>query len=281
METLKKNWIWAVIALIAMTLFAIWLLERQQNDVRPQAEPSKAEAEILLNNCETEKIVGLSISGEEMIRLYEVVARLEAELNACRQKEVYQKKTDLLPADETTTITSGRSAAVSTTSTRTAPSEPTTITPKREEVISTPATRESSLSAPEVVTSQYVGEIAGDFGVTFDDKAKLFFYLKASLLDRISNRNTSDSRLNSPSGPKGQLVGEYFIYKTDQTVTNEMLNEWKWAIYIGNHTQYGYDMWVPHELVKLNASLANNNVDVEANSIGGYHFNSKVNYKRK
>jgi hypothetical protein len=275
-----NNWIWMIIILIALVLFGIWIFENKEGP-EPKAEPviqmelpadSHEQTEVFLENCETEKIVGLHISGEEVIRLYETIARLEAQLAACEEG-----KSEAVVTKVEQKQSSGRSAAkVSVQKKSTAPAQKA----ERSRSITEPESSSHS-SNPQIAVNQYVGEIIGDFGVTFDGNSKLFFYVKKSLLDQIGERNISDSYLNSKSGAKGQVVGTYVLYKTDQTVLNNMLdNTWQWAAYIGDHNQYNYDMWLPHELVKLNASLAGNG-DIKANSMGGYHFLSKMNYKSK
>lgn len=271
----KGNWIVLITAVILIFLFGAWFFE-DRNDVEPTAEPRIELADdnndnevstVFAEECDTDKIVGLSISGEELIRLYETIARLEAELAACEGNET--------KVTEVTKPIAGRSAAKVSKKTA-APAQ------KTERTSSVTAAPESSYSSnPQIAVNQYVGEIIGDFGVTFDGESKLFFYIKKQLLDEVSDRNISDSYLNGKTGVKGQVIGEYVIYKTDQTVLNNMLdNTWQYAIYIGDHTQYGYDMWLPHELVKLNASLSKNG-GIKANDMSGFHFLSKINHKSR
>lgn len=279
----------AIFALLVMIAIGYFLLsfekgsKAKQEQVMPKAEPEKkvqkadektAEKDEpespALTELETEKIIGIHISGEEIIYLHETVARLEAELAACTGKEPKEEE-----VKKTTSSTAGRQSAVK---------KQTTVTPPKKEektVTTTTSPSSSQITDNQIAISQYAGEIVGDFGVTFDGESKLFFYVKESLLNSVDNRNTADSYLNGKTGAKGQIVGDYVLYKTNQTVLSNMLNNtWKYAIYVGDHTQYGYDMWLPHELVKLNSSLAENQ-NIEANSMGGYHFLSKINYKSK
>ena len=132
-----------------------------------------------------------------------------------------------------------------------------------------------------IATNQYVGDVIGDGGCSFDENSKLFFYVKTSLLNSIKDRGQNWSSLNSESGPKGEEVGEYTYYRTPILILNDMLDkDWTWSAYVGRHTQYNYDMWLWHELVKLNANLKND-PQIQDNGQSGYHFISKINYHSK
>jgi hypothetical protein len=267
-----KYFLIGVAILIGLVITANYFGFFNEKPILPQSEPSRSEetgnnSNLLSGDCDTEKVIGIKISGEEVVDLYKTIARLEAQLAAC---EGGLQKDEAKPA---ATATAGRSAAPKPAPTP-APKPAPTPAP-------TPAPESSHTANPQIAVNQYVGEIIGDFGVTFDGDSKLFFYVKESLLKSVANRSLTDSYLNGKTGAKGQIIGDYVLYKTDQTVLSNMLNnEWKYAIYIGDHAQYSYDMWLPHELVKLNSSLSENQ-NIKPNSMGGYEFLSKINYKSK
>ncbi len=132
-----------------------------------------------------------------------------------------------------------------------------------------------------IATNSLVGDVIGDAGCTFDTISNLFFYVKTSLLNSIGNRTQDWSNLNDKSGPKGEEVGVYTYYRTPMLVLKNMLDrEWVMSIYVGDNTQYGYDMWLWHELVKLNTNLKNQS-EIQDNNMGGYKYISKVNYHSK
>jgi hypothetical protein len=196
--------------------------------------------------------VGINISGDSLVRMYQEIARLQAALKACEKgkKPVTQTR---------------KSSSTSAASNQTRTS-------------STSAASMSQSTSPMIATNQYVGDVVGDAGCSFDENSKLFFYVKTSLLNSIKNRTQTTSNLNAPSGPKGEEVGEYTYYKTPILILNDMLDqEWAWTVYVGNNAQYGYDMWLWHELIKLNADLKND-PQIQSNGLGGYQFISKINY---
>jgi len=144
-----------------------------------------------------------------------------------------------------------------------------------------PAPSSSQSTNTMIATNKYVGKVIGDAGCTFDANSFLFFYVKTRLINSISNRTQSWTNLNSESGPQGEEVGEYTYYKTPVLILTSMLSkDWSWTVYLGDNTQYGYDMWLWHELIKLNPNIKNQ-PEITNNGMGGYQYTSKVNYDSK
>lgn len=219
--------------------------------------------------------VSITVTGDEVVNLYAEIARLEAELAACMEGKEPKSSVATTPARTTRkSITKRQAPSKSETSTST-----------------TSAGESSRISNPNIAISQYEGVIAGDFGATFDGDGKLFYYVKnlqspdpnAASLINIKNRNTTETHLNGKFGVLGTQVGDYLIFKTGTVVTVDRLEgePLKFAIYIGDYL-YGtkYDMWLPHEFVKLNESLATS-PGIQANDEGGFAYVTKINYKAR
>lgn len=155
----------------------------------------------------------------------------------------------------------------------------TTTTSKNQEKVTTKTSSQST--DVNIAINSYVGDVVGDAGCSFDDDSRLFFYVKTSLLNSINGRDRSQSNLNGESGPAGEEYGIYTYYKTPILVLTDMLDqEWTWTAYVGNHSQGNFDMWLWHELVKLNTDLTNLK-EINSNGLGGYDYTSKLNCHSK
>jgi hypothetical protein len=280
-----KNWIFGTIAVLVILLIAYYAVTQKQ-ELTPVSEPtvvlqqSQSQSqgydqsnESSQSSLETQTLVGLVINGEEYMQLRETVARLQAQLEACEGTSEVKKE------QKTKAQSQGRESKIIKNETQTKPKPDV----NSSTTTSTGSNVSSQSTDPQIAVTKYSGRIIGDFGVTFDSDSKLFYYVKKSLLDDVgeTNRTITGSHLNGKTGAQGQVVGDYILYKTSRTVLVNMLNNtWKWAIYIGDHTQYGYDMWMPHELVKLTPELASR-PDIEANGEGGFSFLLKMNYTSK
>ncbi|MDD3285445.1 MAG: hypothetical protein PHG95_02320 [Patescibacteria group bacterium] len=269
-EKRGKSWIFTAIAgLVIIALVAFFAnhfgKNKKSNDnTKAQTEEPIAPPTSTPCTPETSTIVGVDISGDSLVRMYQEIARLQAALKACEEgkKATQTSRKSSTPAASNQTRTSSSAPAANQTRTSS----------------SAPAANASQSTNPMIATNQYIGDVIGDGGCAFDENSKLFFYVKTSLLNKIPNRTQTSSNLNSESGPKGEEVGEYTYYRTPILILNDMLDkDWAWTAYVGNNSQYGYDMWLWHELVKLNANLKND-PQIQDNGLGGYQFVSKINY---
>lgn len=253
--------------LITALLFLTWFLTTRDENPELQEQMDFQDDE-----CPDRAKLTFSITGEEVINLYAEISRLEAELQACRDTKGLQPdkpKSQSRPKPEKATRANTSTTTASTTST----------------------TSKGSINTPNIAINSFEGVISGDFGVTFDNESKLFYYVKNIIkgasekdasLDNIKNRDSNETHLNGEFGVLGIQVGEYLIFPTSTVVTTAMINDglYKFAIYIGDHSTYKYDMWLPHEFVKLNKSLANSN-GITANESGGFQYEASINYKAK
>lgn len=259
MNKIKQNWIWIAAIIIIVVIGFVFFSRGEKKQSDTTAEPCMPSAD---------GVVGINISGDSLVRMYQEISRLQAALKACAEGK------------KTATQTSRKSSTPATSNqTRSSSSAPAANQTRNSS--SAPADRSSQSSNPMIAINQYVGDVIGDGGCSFDENSKLFFYVKTSLLNSIKDRGQNWSSLNSESGPKGEEVGEYTYYRTPILILNDMLDkDWAWTAYVGNNSQYGYDMWLWHELVKLNANLKNDH-QIQDNGLGGYQFVSKINYHSK
>ncbi|PKM88975.1 hypothetical protein CVU83_00845 [Candidatus Falkowbacteria bacterium HGW-Falkowbacteria-2] len=269
MATTRPSTPWLLgIALLVILLFIFW------NPLKKwiKGEKSVTETETTTTTtveCDETSRVTIFMTGEEIRALIEDNSRLEAERDQLRERLddcLGNKK----PKSTTTT-------KKKTTTKTTAPQKSTSERTQTQ----TPKATHSRETSPNLATNQYEGQILGDYGSTFDENSYLLFYIKASLLKDVKNRSTSEVRLNSKTGPVGVQHGEYIIFTTRIIILTDMIdNPWNFALYIGDHVQYGFDMWAPHELVKLNTELESD-PQIAPNDAGGYHFVTYVNYRMK
>lgn len=266
-NTEKKKMNWPLIAGIGiLALLLVWFFCFNLNREEVKAESTAVNQDESPCIPSTEAVIGLNITGEEYIAMKENIARLEAELAACRGEETTVTKKVVTPR---------KSSSKAKSSTPAAPAK------NASNSSSTGKSTSSQTTDVNIATNQYVGEVIGDAGCTFDENGFLFYYVANSLINSIENRNQNWSNLNSQSGPEGEVVGEYTYYRTPILILTNMLDqEWGWTSYLGDNTTYGYDMWLFHELVKLNPNLIND-PQIQDNGLGGYKWVSKVNYKPK
>ena len=268
MKAIKENWLW-ITAIIIIVVILFIIFGRGEKKPKEKAANSDTTAEPCTPSADG--VVEINISGDSLVRMYQEISRLQAALKACTEgkKPATQKSYKSYTPAASNQTRSSSSASANENQTQ------------KRNSSSAPADRSSQSSNPMIATNQYVGDVIGDGGCSFDENSKLFFYVKTSLLNSIKDRGQNWSSLNSESGPKGEEVGEYTYYRTPILILNDMLDkDWAWTAYVGNNSQYGYDMWLWHELVKLNANLKNDH-QIQDNGLGGYQFVSKINYHSK
>lgn len=260
-----------VLAIIIFLFLAFWWAYNRnkatdKNDTK--VADTTAVTDSAANNAATYpsgSVVGISITGAELIALYQENAKLKAELEACQgNKPVAKQKAGKIPDDSD----KGKQKTDK-------PEQPKPDNNQKREL-------HSRQTNPKLATLEYEGDIIGDAGVTFNKDGYLCFYIKESLEKSIGNRTQTTSNLNGPSGAEGKAVGGYIVYTTSIVVMTDMLdNEWKWTAFLGYHTQYNFDMWLFHELIKLDNNNLKNNPEIQPNDSGGYHFVGKINYHSK
>lgn len=262
-----------ILAILIFLFFAFWWAYNRNKATDKNADTKVADTTIVSDktNCPTESVVGIAITGAGLIELYQENARLKAE-NAS------------LKAQLEDCLGGKKPAAKQKTGKKTDNNGNPNSKDKQGTDESSGGNKDKSSRHvnPNLVINEYEGDIVGDAGVSFNKDGYLCFYIKKSLEKSIENRTQSTSNLNGPSGAQGELVGEYIIYTTSILVMRDMLdNEWKWTAFLGYHTQYNFDMWLFHELIKLDDNDLKSNSQIQPNDSGGYHFVGKINYHTK
>lgn len=267
---MRRNYYFLLAGIIILAIMFFLFLNPRKRMIEYVA-PNNIELQITESN---DSKLSFNISGDEVINLYAQVARLQAELNACRGKDVVVATTATTVRNTTKRPTSNVTRAHST---EVAASNNESI------VTNVPHAESSRITSSNITISQYSGVVVGDHGVTFDENNRMFYYVRKSLYDKISNHTQVTPSLNGKDGAKAEIFGDYLFFKTDDIVTVSMLEtSWKYAFYIGDFLGPGdnYDMWLPHELVKLNEGLKNNR-GIYPNKSGGYFYESKINFESK
>lgn len=264
-----------ILAILIFLFFAFWWAY-DRNKATDNADTKVADTTVndKTANCPTESVVGIAITGAGLIELYQENARLKAE-NASLKAQLE----DCLGGKKPVANVAKQKTGKKNDNTGNQNSKDKQGT---DESSGSNKDKSSRHVNPNLVINEYEGDIVGDAGVSFNRDGYLCFYIKKSLEKSIENRTQSTSNLNGPSGAQGELVGEYIIYTTSILVMRDMLdNEWKWTAFLGYHTQYNFDMWLFHELIKLDNNDLKSNSQIQPNDSGGYHFVGKINYHTK
>ncbi len=113
-----------------------------------------------------------------------------------------------------------------------------------------PAPKPTPAPAPAPAPKVNYGSIfEGSRGVTVDEKGYLIWWILDSELNAGESRPTQQPELNRQGGPRFSLEGNMWIYRSKILYSGNGFD--LWCIYIGNHSEYGFPMFVPHELAKM------------------------------
>ncbi len=154
------------------------------------------------------------------------------------------------------------------------------VAPQPPQRTTTPTVTTTPTISQNLASSQYKGVISGDWGMTIDEQSRLVYYCKNNLHQR-DNLDRNTVHLNGEDGTPGEVVGDYYIFKTNIVVDLTNINIVRtWAVFIGYNTQDGWDKWIPYEWVtRVDPSLGNNPKIIAANN--GYHFRTELSLQKK
>lgn len=300
---MKKGnyWVLTIISIIVIILFAIWFFGNRKSNIEPTAEPSlelvadnneaSTSSTVLNEDCDTYKIVGLSISGEELIRLYETIARLEAELAACEddrdQGEKVKKPTEPRQSGGRTAKTTEKPVKEKSSDTGNQQSE---------------TASSSSITGEELAISKYKGKKDSDICITFDENSFLIYCMKKTVIDGGDGNSKIDGLISKSLNVNNQYreiyeEDEYYVARSNVKVDiNMLLNKasFNFAWHVGTHAN-GYSIWLPHEAYKemINPYYPDNfnspelvkklaPYNIRPNQNKGYeYYGLTINYKSK
>jgi len=147
-------------------------------------------------------------------------------------------------------------------------------------------TRITSVTRKDFAVAQYEGLVKGDYGVTIDKDGFLTYYLARRTF--LSARPT----IKIPAIPwnkhivvvEQKIQGQEYYLATDTVhrVTRPEIDQrivYHWAWYIGKNKDWGYGMYIPHELVK--PAQEDTLKGIFKNGKGGAEFRSPLNYRVK
>ena len=135
--------------------------------------------------------------------------------------------------------------------------------------ISTPVSPPSTLEVVDYPTSP-----TGDNGI-FYDNGNMVYYIALSELEPIKARDRVECHLNSTNGVLGEVEGNYMVFRTPYKYSSPSVIEW--AVFLGYNTQYGFDMWYPHEAVKVGNTPQNSSPnDIVVSGYEGWKIVTKL-----
>ncbi len=279
----KKNLrtIGVVLAIIIFLLFAFWWAYNRNKATNTNTDTRIADTTVnnKTANCPTESVVGIAITGAELVALYQENAQIKAE-NAGLKAQLEDCMGSKKPA---TTNTRKNTRGSGNTKKSTAPAEDKSESRKSDAGKSSASYSDN----PQIAVNQYESDRIGDVGNDFDANGYLCYYFKADLLKGIKDRDTREVMIEVDGQTiTGSLKGNYYEFQTSTPVLVNMLdNEWRWAVYLGQHTRYHFGMYLPHEAVKLNSALENHpNIrrnGVFNEGVEGWEFVTRINYRTR
>jgi|GEM_PF-1787601 len=183
------------------------------------------------------------------------------------------------------------------TSTAKTPVASTNITPSQPaasptKTITVPADSPSRTENNGLCGDQYTGVYDGAYGVTINDESMLVYFISNEELSAGEGKMTISAPLLNGQDPSKEFYWDnqkkLWIYESNTIITiNRLLSNQPiiWCAYIGEHQQWGYPMFLPHEIVKTGSAsaktaLANGQVLQHQNDVG-CDFASKIQFKKR
>lgn len=190
----------------------------------------------------------LSYANAEISTLNDSISTLNTALEDCPK---YKKRT----ARKTTTAR--QSQTTQTTQTR----QSTSATEQTRVII--PGDNPSRTENTGLCGDQYMGVYNGSHGVTINEESKLVYFISNEELNAGEGKLTLAAPIlnNAESGDElyWDASKKLWIYESNTIITIARLLDGKpiiWCIYLGTHSQWGYKMFTPHEILKTGSSSA-------------------------
>ncbi len=182
-------------------------------------------------------------------------------------------------------------------------------TPKQTPTpVTTPAPQpEKSAAKPEVVVpadnpsrtentglcgDQYVGIFNGSHGVTINEDSQLVYFISNEELNAGEGKMTlAAPQLNGKNSGKEfywDASRKLWVYESNTIITIARLLGGQpivWCVYLGDHQQWGYPMFTPHEIVKTGSSSVRSAMTkgevVQHSQDEGCDYHSLIQFKKK
>lgn len=226
---------------ILAAIFAFWWFGRNPKE-SDSNRLTVADTTFVTDECDEEyssgSVVGLAITGEDLIALYQENARLRAELDACLG--IGPQKTKTTTDNRTTTR---RSKATK---------EPVASSERKSSTVTEGSRATSSnVTGANLAITRYKGVISGDVCITFDENSYLIYCISKSILDNIPGLSFANPNVNNEFRDVYESNGYYIATSNIIVDVNMLLNKisYNFAWYAGGHDN-GYEIWLPHELYK-------------------------------
>jgi hypothetical protein len=134
-------------------------------------------------------------------------------------------------------------------------------TPTYKRIVEPVALAKTNYTA--VVNDKYAGVYSGSHGVTITDDMRLVYYISDQEFNAGEGKPTITApRLNGKNSGKDFYFDKsknLWIFESNTFITASRLesgNPVFWNAYIGDNSEWGYEMFIPHEVVKAKPSWA-------------------------
>jgi len=138
---------------------------------------------------------------------------------------------------------------------------------------------------------KYKGVYNGSHGVTINEDSKLVYFISNEELNAGEGKLTISAPILNGDDPSQEFYWDaqrkLWIFESNTIITiNRLLSGVPiiWCTYIGTHSQWGYKMFVPHEIVKTGSTsaktaLAKGEVAQHPNDVG-CDYVSHIQYEK-
>lgn len=291
MKTWMK-WTLGVVLAIALLVFFFFSLKGCDNIKKSKTVTTKSDSATIaqnnmksdLNDCyEYSKIMGDSLrwTRDELCTAYANIQILQdsiEQLNLLLDDCLKGKKK---PSTKKATV-------------RSTPKQTYTPVAQKQEKVRAyvPATSPGQTENTGLSGDKYIGVFNGSHGVTINEESMLVYFISNEELNAGEGKLCiSAPQLNGQNSNQEfywDASKKLWIYESHTIITiARLLNSQPiiWSVYIGNHSQWSYAMFVPHEIVKTGSSSArsamSNGEIVQHQNDEGVDYHSKIQYRKK
>ena len=184
-----------------------------------------------------------------------------------------------------------KKAAVRSTPKQTYTPEPQ---PQKREIVKAyvPATSPGQTENTGLSGDQYIGVYNGSHGVTINEESMLVYFISNEELNAGEGKLSIAAPQLNGQNPNQEFYWDaskkLWIFESHTIITiARLLNSQPiiWSVYIGNHSQWGYPMFLPHEIYKTGSSSARsamaNGEIVQHQNDEGVDYHSLIQYRKK
>lgn len=244
-ETSRKSWPWIIAGVALLMVVAFFMLNRGDKKSTVAVLPLDSTAVTNVTNpappCipSTDGVIGINVSGDSLVRMYQEISRLQAALKACEEGKKPTSSTSSSNSTKKKTATTPNNADKTSTSKTQSPPPPQNLS--------------SNAMGANLAIQKYRGtkDENSDVFLSFDQNSYLTFWMRKSRIDNISGLSSPNPNVNNEYRDVHVEDGYYVVTSNIIVDINMLLNKvsFNFAWYAGMH-ENGYQIWLPHELYK-------------------------------